>query len=89
MNDKYQASLISFNPIRERGKHYEWERDQFEKIKGQFTGKLMKKIQIENLKRDIERLENEVESENLMENNLDSKYDKMFDRPDLPGVEGT
>ena len=49
----------------------------------------MKKIQIENLKRDIERLENEVESEKLMENNLDSKYDKMFDRPDLPGVEGT
>ena len=49
----------------------------------------MKKIQIENLKREIERLEKEVESESVMEKDLDSKYDKIFDRPDLPGVEGT
>ena len=60
LNDKYQTSLISFNPIKERTKHFEWERDQFEKIKGQFTGKLMKMIQMENLKIDIERLEEEV-----------------------------
>lgn len=30
-----------------------------------------------------------MEYESLKERNLDSRFDKMIDREDLPGVEGT
>jgi hypothetical protein len=49
----------------------------------------MKEISINQIKKDIERLEQDMEYESLKEKNLDSRFDKMIDREDLPGVEGT
>ena len=32
LNEKYKVTLISLNPIKEREKAYEYERDKFEEI---------------------------------------------------------
>lgn len=54
LNDKYKSALIRINPVKERQAQYNWEREQYELIEGQF-GHLQMRNKI--LEKQIEELE--------------------------------
>jgi hypothetical protein len=47
LNDKYKATLIRINPLKERNGQYTWEKEQFEKISNQHEMILQRKKALE------------------------------------------
>ena len=77
-NEKYKVTLISINPIIERTKAFEYEREKFEEINSQHARKEMKKRTIERYREEIEYEKRQLQNEHI---DLNSSFDKM-DRHD-------